>query len=340
MLTELTAMRGRRVCVLATGDPMHFGIGATLSEFVRPEEMTVVPAASAFALAAARLGWPLDDVATLSVHGRPVAALALHIAPRARLLLLANDGGTPRKVAAMLSERGFGESRMIALAHMGSPREQRVEGRAAEWSADVPDFHTLAVECIAGPDATWYPRTGLPDAAFVHDGKLTKMEIRASALGKLLPHAGARLIDVGAGCGSVSIEWMRAAKNARATALEPNHERRNMMARNAVNLAVPGLDIRDGHAPEALDDLSAPDAIFIGGGVSEPTITASQDKLLAGGRLVAHAVTLESEAVLLAAHQRHGGDLVRLSVARAEPMGDYSAWRSLMPVTQWAWRKN
>jgi precorrin-6Y C5,15-methyltransferase (decarboxylating) len=275
----------------------------------------------------------------VSVHGRPMERLVPHIAPEARLLILAHDGQTPKHVAAMLDARGFGESRMTALAHLGGELESRTAARASAWSADVPDLHVLAVECVAGPGAVWHPRIGLPDDAFRHDGKLTKREARAAAIARLMPHPGALLIDVGAGCGSISIEWMRAEPTARAIAIDPNSQRRELAARNAAALGVPHLDIRNGHAPEALVDLPPADAVFVGGGVSQATIAAATPKLKPGGRLVAHAVTLESEAVLLDAFRRYGGDLVRLAVQHAEPIGSFSAWRPAMPVTQWAWRK-
>jgi precorrin-6Y C5,15-methyltransferase (decarboxylating) len=337
---KLLAQRGRRICVLATGDPMHHGIGATLSRLFPAAEMCVIPAPSAFSLAAARLAWPLEEATCLSVHGRPIEALALHLAPAARLIVLAHDASTPAEAAALLTARGFGQSRMVALAHMGGPREARIEATAAAWSVQVPDFHTLCIACAADPDAVWHPRTaGLPDDAFAHDGKLTKREFRALALAKLMPHPGALLWDVGAGCGSLGIEWLRAADRAAAIALEPDPARRSLAAHNAAELGVPQLDIRDARAPEALHDLPPPDAVFLGGGLSDPTIEASLAALKPGGRLVAHAVTLESEALLLAAYARHGGELVRLSVARAEPVGPFSGWKPSMPVTQWAWRK-
>jgi precorrin-6Y C5,15-methyltransferase (decarboxylating) len=336
---RIVRMRGRRVAVLTTGDPMHFGAGATLARHVAPEEMTIVPSPSAFSLAAARLGWPLDRVTTLSVHGRPIARIAPHIQPGARLLILTSNGETPREVAAILTERGFGESRMVALAHMGGAKEARTEAPAHDWSETVPDLNTLAVECVAAPGAVWHPRVGLADDAFQHDGKLTKREVRASAIAKLMPHPGALLIDIGAGCGSVAIEWMRAEPNARAIALEPRADRRAMAAANAAALGAPDLDIRDGTAPWALTDMPAADAVFVGGGVSEATIAAAGDRLKPGGRLVAHAVTLESEAVLLESFQHLGGDLTRLAVTHAEAIGGFHGWRPSMPVTQWAWVK-
>ena len=336
----IAAMRGRRVCVLATGDPMFFGVGATLARQVPQEEMTIVPGVSAYSLAAARLGWPIEDVTLVTLHGRPVETLARFVVPGARLIILAENATTPGAVRDWLLARGFGDSRMIALAHMGGPRETRAEGLARDFDAAVADFHTLAVECIAGPGAVWHARTGLPDDAFAHDGKLTKREFRALALAKLMPHAGALLVDIGAGCGSVGIEWMRAEENARAIALEPRADRRALTARNAAALGVPTLEIRDATAPEGLGGFPAADAVFVGGGLSDATLAASMEVLKPGGRLVAHAVTLESEAVLLAAHARHGGELVRLAVARAEPVGSYSGWRPALPVTQWAWRKS
>lgn len=341
LLDAIPAMRGRPVAVLASGDPMWLGVGATLARRIGPDQMTVVPAPSAFSLAAARLGWALDEAATLSLHGRPVEALALHVHPGARLLLLAKDGSTPGQVAQWLDERGFGDSRLTALAHLGGPREARFDGTAAGWSAAVPDLNTLAVECVAGPGARWWPRlAGLPDEAYVHDGQLTKREARAMALARLAPHDGALLWDVGAGCGSVAIEWLRAAPRARALALEPSPERRALTAQNAAALGVPQLAVLDRRAPQGLDGLDVPDAVFIGGGLSRETARIAMERLKPGGRLVAHAVSLESEALLLDLHARHAGDLTRLALARAEPLGTARrGWRRAMPLTQWAWVK-
>ncbi|SER16446.1 precorrin-6Y C5,15-methyltransferase (decarboxylating) [Faunimonas pinastri] len=339
LVERIGPLRGKRTVILASGDPLNFGIAATLLRHLPAGEMTVLPHLSAFSLAAARLKWPLPAVATLTLHGRPVESLALHVHPGARLLAL-SEASAPAKVAAWLVTHGFGESRMTALCHMGGASEARIEALASKWRSDAPDLHTLAVECVAGPGARWWPRTaGLPDEAFVHDGKMTKREVRALALAKLMPHPGALLWDVGAGSGSISVEWMRAADRAIAIALEPQPARRDLAARNAAALGVPSLQIRDGHAPEALAGLPAPDAIFLGGGISAATISASLGALTPGGRLVAHAVTLETEATLLAAYAGHGGELVRLQVARAEPVGPFQGWRPAMPVTQWAWVK-
>ncbi len=340
LIEDIGRFRGHPTAVLASGDPMCFGVGKHLAKQVRASEMTIVPAASAFSLAAARLAWSLPDTACLTLHGRPVATLACHVHPGARLLMLAHGRHTPGEVAEWLTDHGFGASEMTALAHMGGVREARFDGSADDWAHDVPDLNTLAVICIAGPDASWLPRAaGLPDEAFEHDGKMTKREMRAQAIARLMPHPGALLWDIGAGCGSVCVEWLRAAIHGRAIALEPVAERRAFAARNATALGVPHCDIREGRAPGALADLPAPDAVFIGGGLALDTIETAIAALKPGGRLVAHAVTLESEAILLAAHARHGGDLVRVSIDRAAPIGPYHGWRPAMPVTQWAWRK-
>ncbi len=340
MASRITDYRGRRVAVLASGDPMCFGIGSTLTRYLPADEMTILPALPSFTLAASRMAWPFDRCARITLHGRPLDNLALHVHPGARLLILSNDGTTPADVADWLTMRGFGESVITALSHMGGMAETRHDGTAMNWDHKVPDLNTLAVECVSGPDAEWQPRIGgLADDLFQNDGKMTKREVRAAALAKLKPHPGALLWDIGAGCGSVSIEWMRAADLSKAIALEPRADRRDFTAQNAVTLGVPDLDIRDGTAPEALTDLPEPDAVFVGGGISDQTLTASVAALKPGGRLVAHAVTLESEVCLIEAQGRLGGELTRISIARAEPVGNRRGWRQAMPVTQWSLEK-
>jgi len=336
-IDAVLARRGRRVCVLATGDPMHHGIGATLARRVPRAEMTVVPAPSAFALACARLGWSRAEVETLSLHARPPALLQPAIQPGQRLLLLSDSAATPGEVAALLRARGFGPSRLAVLEHMGGPHERLVEGTADGWRADgLADFNTVAVECRPGPDAVILPRTpGLPDDAFRHDGQLTKREVRAVTLSALAPAPGAQLWDVGAGCGSIAVEWMRAAPRARAVAVERRADRLTLLADNAAALGVPDLAIVEGRAPDALKALPAPDAIFLGGGLSDPLIFAACWAALApGGRLVANAVTLEGEAELIRRRAATAGDLVRLEIARAAPVGGFLAWRPFHPVTQ------
>ena len=338
-LDAILARRPRPTVVLATGDPMWFGIGKSLARRVPAGEMRILPAPGAFSLAAARLAWPLEGAATLSLHGRPLGLLALHVAPGARLLALSHDGGTPARVADWLTRYGYGESRMTALAHMGGPAETCVAGRADCWTAEVADLNTLAVECVAGDGARIFSRApGLPDEFFEHDGMLTKAHVRAATLALLAPTAGAHLWDIGAGSGAVAIEWMRAGGTA--SAVEPVDARRATMARNAEALGAPGLDIRTGHAPEALKGLPAPDAVFIGGGLgAEGVPEAAWAALRPHGRIVANAVTLESEARLIRARSQWGGELYRISVETAAPVGRFTAFRPAMAVTQWAARK-
>ncbi|WP_425053222.1 precorrin-6y C5,15-methyltransferase (decarboxylating) subunit CbiE [Psychromarinibacter sp. S121] len=337
MIDTIRSLKGRRAVILVTGDPLWFSVGARIGRAIDPSEITYHPQLSAFQLAAARMGWSLADVETLTVHGRPVEQMIAFIQPDARLLILTTGEDTPARIAAFLAERGFGASKMTVLAAMGGEREQRFDGVAESWSHQVPAFNTLAVECIAAPDAALLPRVpGLSDDLFRHDGTMTKQEIRAATLAKLMPMRGALLWDIGTGCGSVAVEWMRAARYARAIGIEPRADRREMAAANALALGAPRLELIAGDAPEALTGLEAPDAIFIGGGMSSAVFQAAWAALKPLGRLVANAVTLESEAELIALHKEHGGQLVKLQVNRAEPVGSLTGWRPLMPVTQWS----
>ncbi len=337
LIEVIEDLRGRRVVVLATGDPLWFSVGARIGRAIDPAGIVYHPQLSAFQLAAARMGWSLPDVETLTVHGRPVEQMIAFIQPDARLLVLTTGADTPAQIARFLTERGFGQSRMTVLAAMGGKDEARFDGVADGWDHVVPVFNTLAVDCIAAPDAALLPRVpGLADDLFQSDGTMTKQEVRAATVAKLMPMRGALLWDIGCGCGSVAIEWMRAARYARAVGIEPRADRRAMAAENALALGVPKLEIVKGMVPEALEDLEAPDAIFIGGGLSHETFEVAWSALRPLGRLVANAVTLESEAELIALHKSHGGDLVKLSVHRAGPVGRLTGWRPLMPVTQWS----
>ncbi|MFO7770594.1 MAG: precorrin-6y C5,15-methyltransferase (decarboxylating) subunit CbiE [Roseovarius gahaiensis] len=337
LIDTLNGLRGQRVVVLATGDPLWFSVGARIGREINAAEITYHPQLSAFQLAAARMGWSLADVETLTVHGRPVEQMIAFIQPDARLLILTTGADTPGQIAAFLAERGFGRSKMTVLAHMGGETEARFDGIAEGWDHEVPAFNTLAVECIAAPDAALLPRVpGLSDDLFRHDGTMTKQEVRAATLAKLMPMRGALLWDIGTGCGSVAVEWMRAARYARAIGIEPRADRRALAAANALALGAPKLDLIDGRVPEALHGLAAPDAVFIGGGLSRETFDAAWAALRPLGRMVCNAVTLESEALLLALHKEFGGQLVKLSVNRAEPVGGLTGWRPLMPVTQWS----
>ncbi|MGR3572065.1 precorrin-6y C5,15-methyltransferase (decarboxylating) subunit CbiE [Brevirhabdus sp.] len=336
MVEEIGAERGRRVCVLVTGDPLWYSAGAFFARGFAPEELCYHPHLSAFQLACARMRWSLADVETLTVHGRPAEQVVPFFADGLRLVILTQDATTPAAIAHLLAERGFGPSRMTVLAALGGPNEARIEGVAQDWVAEVPDFHVLAVEVAAAPDARPLPRWGLPDAAFTHDGKMTKRELRTLTLAALAPRRGQRLWDIGAGCGSVAIEWLRADRDMEATGLEPDADRRAMAAANATRLGTPRLRLLDARAPEGLADLPRPDAVFIGGGLSRAVAEAALAALPRHGRLVANAVTLESEALLAELHAAHGGSLIRVAVSRAETIGRYRGWRPQMPVTQWS----
>lgn len=337
LISQLKSYNGKRVVVLATGDPLWFSVGARIGRAIDPSEITYHPQLSAFQLTAARMGWSLADVETLTVHGRPVEQMIAFIQPDQKLIVLTTGEETPSQIAKFLTDRGFGQSKMTVLAAMGGEKEQRFDGVAESWSHAVPAFNTLAVECVAAPDAALLPRVpGLSDDLFQSDGTMTKQEVRAATVAKLMPMRGALLWDIGTGCGSVAIEWMRAARYARAIGIEPRPDRRAMAAENALALGAPRLELIEGEAPACLSGLEAPDAIFIGGGLSDEVYEKAWQNLRPLGRLVANAVTLESEAELIVLHAKHGGQLTKISVNRAEPIGRLTGWRPFMPVTQWS----
>ncbi|GHF29012.1 precorrin-6Y C(5,15)-methyltransferase [decarboxylating] [Streptomyces mashuensis] len=337
----LAAHAGRRVCVLASGDPMFHGIGRTLAEVVGAERLRVLPHPSSVSYACARLGWPLHGTEVVSAVGRPLAALAAALHDGRRVLLLSAGAHTPGEVAALLRERGFGPSRMTVLEQLGGPAERLVGGgtTADDWAYPPGDpLNVVAVECRSAPGALRLPLTpGLPDEAYEHDGQLTKRHVRAATLAALGPAPGELLWDVGGGSGSIGIEWMRAHPSCRAVAVERDPVRAGRITRNAEALGVPGLRVVTGAAPAALAGLPAPDAVFVGGGLTVPgLLPACWEALPPGGRLVANTVTLESEALLADWYRRHGGELTRLAVAHAVPVGGFTGWRQAMPVTQWS----
>lgn len=339
---RIESLRGTQVCVLASGDPFDYGIATALARRFAVDEMTVVPAPGAFALACARLRWSRPEVETLTLHGRPLALLDLHLRPGARLLILSEDGDTPAAVARYLSERGFGPSPMTVFEHMGGNLERRFDGTAASWSEDrTADLNTIAVDCVAAPGARIVPRVaGLADALYEHDGQLTKHEIRAATIAALMPLPGQMLWDVGAGCGSVAIEWLRAEPSAQAVAIERHAGRLAMIARNALTFGVPRLAVIDGVVPSALAGLPPPDAAFVGGAVAAPgVLEACWTALPSGGRLVANSVSLEAEARLIAFHHEHGGELIRFAISHADAIGRMTVMRPAMPVLQYAGTK-
>ena len=336
-IDDIKALEGKPVVVLATGDPMSFGIGVTLGRAFGHEPLTVLPAVGAFSLAAARLGWPLQaaDVDCLTLHGRPLEMVNLHLRPGARLLILAEDGGTAETLARHLCEMGYGDSQITVLEHLDGEKENHVSGMAREWNHPRgADLNTIAVICLANPETKPLSRlAGLPDEAFTHDGQLTKREVRAATLASLAPQPGELLWDVGGGCGSIAIEWMRAG--GRAIIIEKNPARIAMIRENANKLGVPFLKIIEGSAPETLADLPGPDAVFIGGGLTADGIFESCWNALGdNGRLAANAVTLEGEAKLLEWREKWGGQMSRIAVSREQAVGPLKGWKPLMAVTR------
>jgi len=322
----------RRVVALASGDPLVSGIGSTLVDLLGADAVEILPAVSSVALARARMGWAAETVEVVRDH----RLLTRHLGPHARILVLSADGSTPAKVARLLTEVDHGASVMTVLSDLGSDREARVDGVAATWfQGESPPLNVVAVTCdgISANALT----TGLPDDVFDHDGQITKRDLRASALARLAPVRGELLWDVGAGAGSIAIEWMRTHVSCRAVAVEMRADRRKRIEENAAKLGVPGLVVVEGHAPEALEGLDAPDAVFVGGGATGPgLLDACWRALGSGGRLVVHGVTLETERVLTERHAEQGGELTRLHVEHAEPIGSFTGWTPSRAITQWS----
>lgn len=339
MIDKITSLKGRRVVVLVSGDPLWYSVGARIGRAIDPAEICYYPQLSSFQFAAARMGWSLADVETLTIHGRPAEQIIPWLNDGARLLILTKDHTSPASVSGLLCQHGYEKSKLHVLAALGGKDEARFDGVAAKWAHEVPDLHVLAVECIAGENARSVPKTGLPDNAFLNDGNMTKQVVRAATLAKLAPQRGQLLWDIGAGCGTIGIEWMRGAPEARAIGIEPRADRLALCAQNALALGAPALKLVEGSTPDALAGLPAPDAVFIGGGISDEIIDLCLAALKPRGRLVANGVTLESEALLAAAYHKHGGEMQRIQVQTAAPLGSLTGWKNLMPVTQWSWVK-
>jgi precorrin-6Y C5,15-methyltransferase (decarboxylating) len=345
-VAEVLAHRGRAVCVLASGDPFFHGVGSLLSRHISCEETLAVPAPSAFSLAASRLLWPLPQAVLLSLCGRSLDLIRPHLHPGARILILTSDHSTPAELARLLCEIGFGRSQLTVLESLVGPRERIRTTRADRFDLEgIDPLNTVAIEVAAEAGARILPRAaGLADELFEHDGQMTKREIRALTLSALAPRRGELLWDVGAGAGSVAIEWMLADASLSAIAIEERSDRAARVKRNAAAFGVPHLELIEGSAPAALEGLAPPDAVFIGGGATVPgIIDAAQSALRSAGRLVVNAVTLETESVLLKYQSRWGGSLTHIAISRAGPIGGENArmlgWRPARPVVQWAWVK-
>lgn len=340
---KLLARRGEPVCVLASGDPMLFGIGAIIARSVPAEEMEIIPAPSSFSLAAARMGWPLAEVEMLSLHGRSLDLIRPLLHPGRRLLVLTSDAESPAAIAPLMTEAGFGPSRITLLEALGGPDERVRVAEAKDFGLGViHPLNLLAVEVRAEREAPIIPLTaGRSENMFEHDGQITKYEVRAVVMALLAPRRGEYLWDVGAGSGSIGIEWMLAHPSMRCTAVEAKFERAERIGRNAARLGVPGLQVVEAPAPAALTALAAPDAIFIGGGATVPgVINHCMEALRSGGRLAVAAVTLETESLLASLHGAHGGQLLRVEISRAEPLGNMTGWRPARPVAIWSWTKS
>jgi precorrin-6B C5,15-methyltransferase / cobalt-precorrin-6B C5,C15-methyltransferase len=342
-IESILKYRGKPVCVLASGDPLCYGIGVTLLRYVSIDRMTIIPAPSTFSLTCARLGWSLAAVETVSLCGRYPDFLAAILYPGAKIIILSAGTETPQIVADLLIQRGYGASQITVLEHLGGERERLISDIAHSWSkSDVAALNAIAVECIISPDTTPLNRLpGLPDSAYHHDGQLTKREVRAITLAALAPMPGELLWDVGAGCGSIGIEWLRSHRNCRAIAIEQHAHRLQFIADNMAALGTPHLQPIQGKAPAALKDLPTPDAIFIGGGItSEDLLDTCWAALRSGGRLVANAVTVESELQLLQWHRQVGGELSRIAIQRTQSIGTFLGWKPLIPITQLVVFKN
>jgi precorrin-6Y C5,15-methyltransferase (decarboxylating) len=335
--------RGRPVAVLASGDPFFYGIGSLLACEVPADEMICLPGVSAFSLAAGRLGWPLQDCALVTLHGRALERIIPALQPRNRVLVLSWDGTTPAKLAALLVHQGFGETRITVCEAMGGPQERLRSATARDFGiADIVPLNLVGLDIPDVPDARIVPLTpGLPDDWFEHDGQLTKRDVRAVTLSALAPRRGELLWDIGAGSGSIGIEWMLADAANRAVAIERDENRAVRIARNAASLGVPDLKIIHGTAPSALDGLPQPDAVFIGGGsTNDGVVDAAWAALPSGGRLVINGITIETQAELTRRFKAYGGELITIQISHADPVGGFHGMRPAMPVTQWSVTKS
>ncbi len=334
-IAPLLARRGQRVVMLASGDPFWFGAGSVIARALAPGEWIAHPGRATFALAAARLGWPLEEMICLGLHAAPFARMRPHLAPGARIVALVRDGGAARALAAYVAAQGFGATTVAVLEALGGPRE-RVR-HAVAGSFDLGDIaHPVALAIEVAGDGPVVPRAGgIADEWFDHDGQITKRPVRALTLSALAPRPHEILWDIGTGSGSIAIEWLLSHPSTRATAFERDPARAARARANAATLGVDRLVVIEGEAPAILDDRPPPHAVFIGGGLSDALLDRLATMLPAGTRIVANAVTLESEALLARRHAAQGGDLLRIELAEAQPLGSRRGWRAAYPVVQW-----
>jgi precorrin-6Y C5,15-methyltransferase (decarboxylating) len=333
--TLLSEVSAARVVALASGDPLLAGIGSTLIELLGAGAVRVHPAVSSAALARARMAWPEESTQLVRLRGGDLDLVKRLLFPERRLIILSRDADTPAAVAQLLVDEGYGDSLMSVLGDLGGDNESRTESIARDWQLQAPALNVVCVACAGtGRAASLAP--GLPDEVFDHDGQLTKRDLRVSALARLMPRPGELLWDIGAGAGSIAIEWLRSDPGCRAIAIDHNLDRCKRIRGNAEALGVPSLDVLHAEAPHALALLPQPDAIFVGGGATRETLELSWSALRSGGRFVVHAVTLETEMIMTECWKRHGGELSRLSVEHLEPIGRYHGWRPSRAVVQWS----
>jgi precorrin-6Y C5,15-methyltransferase (decarboxylating) len=331
----LSEVSGRRVVALGSGDPLLAGIGSTLVELLGAAAVRIHPAVSSAALARARMGWPEESTQLVRLRGGDLDVLRRFLFPEHRLIILSRDAESPAAVAQLLIAEGYGDSTMTVLGDLGADNESRTESVARAWQGQAAPLNVVCVACVGiGRAASLAP--GLPDEAFDHDGQLTKRDLRASALARLMPRPGELLWDVGAGAGSIAIEWLRSDPGCRAIAIDHNLDRCKRIRGNAEALGVPSLEVLHAEMPETVSSLPQPDAIFVGGGATRETLEQSWSALRPGGRLVVHAVTVETELIITECWKCHGGELSRLSVDHLEPIGRYHGWRPARAVVQWS----
>lgn len=337
-IDRLAGFRGRPTVALASGDPFWYGAGSVFARHFAAPEWRALPAPSTFSHAAAQMGWPLETTLCLGLHAAPLTRLKPHLSPGVRALVLLRDGDAVAQLQSWLASEGFGDTQMIVMEALGGPRQ-----RVTTLTASAPQQPFAHPVCVAlhvhgtGPVVTC--ASGLADAHFDHDGQITKRPVRALTLSALAPRPGELLWDLGAGSGSVSIEWLLSHPTTNAIAVESNPDRAARLQRNAAALGADRLQLRQAPSLDVLDSLATPDAVFIGGGLSQALLEALWAVIPQGCRVVANAVTLEAEALLARWHSDQGGDLMRIELAQSKPLGSKRGWASAYPIVQWSAQK-